>query len=87
MARPRFHPYSGFLRVSPNDVEVQQAESELPAIRAPVAGFGELQRQHRTAFSAQTRDVSARGICFYMDAPLTTGSEIEFTLTLPLKLL
>ena len=33
--------------------------------------------------SAQTRDVSARGICFYMDAPLTTGSEIEFTLTLP----
>jgi hypothetical protein len=35
------------------------------------------------SLSAQTRDVSARGICFYMDSPLTTGSEIEFTLTLP----
>jgi len=33
--------------------------------------------------SAQTRDVSARGICFYMDTPLATGSDIEFTLTLP----
>jgi hypothetical protein len=32
---------------------------------------------------AQTRDVSARGICFYLDAPMTTGSAIEFTLTLP----
>ena len=33
--------------------------------------------------SAQTRDVSARGICFYMDAAVAEGSEIEFTLTLP----
>ena len=35
------------------------------------------------AISAQTRDVSARGICFYLEAPLTVGSEIDFTLTLP----
>ena len=33
--------------------------------------------------NAQTRDVSARGICFYLDQPLSEGSEIEFTLTLP----
>lgn len=33
--------------------------------------------------SAQTRDVSARGICFYMDDSVAEGSEIEFTLTLP----
>ncbi|HZQ22068.1 MAG TPA: PilZ domain-containing protein [Terriglobales bacterium] len=32
---------------------------------------------------AQTRDVSARGICFYVDAPIATGAPIEFTLTLP----
>ena len=32
---------------------------------------------------AQTRDVSARGVCFYMDQPIVPGSEIEFTLTLP----
>ena len=33
--------------------------------------------------SAQTRDVSARGICFYVDTAIAAGSEIEFTLTLP----
>jgi|SRR5581483_5430752 hypothetical protein len=33
--------------------------------------------------SAQTRDVSARGICFYVDHSISTGSSIEFTLTLP----
>jgi hypothetical protein len=33
--------------------------------------------------TAQTRDVSARGICFYLDSSIAEGSEIEFTLTLP----
>jgi len=33
--------------------------------------------------SAETRDVSARGICFYVDSAIETGSVIEFTLTLP----
>lgn len=33
--------------------------------------------------SAQTRDVSARGVCFYIDSAIAAGSQIEFTLTLP----
>ena len=33
--------------------------------------------------AVQTRDISARGICFYMDAPLAVGSDIQFTMTLP----
>ena len=33
--------------------------------------------------SAETRDVSARGVFFYMDSKVTEGSPIEFTLTLP----
>jgi hypothetical protein len=33
--------------------------------------------------SAQTRDVSARGICFYVDSNISKGAAIEFTLTLP----
>ena len=33
--------------------------------------------------AAQTRDVSARGICFYVDAAIAAGAAIEFTLTLP----
>jgi hypothetical protein len=34
-------------------------------------------------FTAETRDVSARGVFFYLDRKLTEGSPIEFTLTLP----
>jgi len=65
-------------------VEVQQAEKRATrrfALRLPVSvnynGNG------GAAMSAQTRDVSARGICFYLEAPLATGSDVEFTLTLP----
>jgi hypothetical protein len=66
------------------DVEVQQDEKRATrrfALRLPVSvnyagdSMGPL--------TAQTRDVSARGICFYLDAPMATGSPIEFTLTLP----
>ena len=32
---------------------------------------------------AQIRDVSARGICFYLESAITQGSPIGFTLTLP----
>lgn len=32
---------------------------------------------------AQSRDVSARGICFFVDSNIATGTDIEFTLTLP----
>jgi hypothetical protein len=35
------------------------------------------------ALPAETRDVSARGICFYVERPMATGAAIEFTLTLP----
>jgi hypothetical protein len=32
---------------------------------------------------AETRDVSARGISFSVDAGMAAGTELEFTLTLP----
>jgi hypothetical protein len=32
---------------------------------------------------AQIRDVSARGICFYLDSAVSQGSPIGFTMTLP----
>lgn len=33
--------------------------------------------------TAQLRDVSARGICFFLDSDIAQGSPIGFTLTLP----
>jgi len=50
------------------------------ALRLPVSvKYGD-DAQER---GAQTRDVSARGICFYIDSAMQAGSAIDFTLTLP----
>jgi hypothetical protein len=50
------------------------------ALRLPVTvRYGENEPEH----TAQTRDVSARGICFYVDSAIQAGSTIDFTLTLP----
>src|SRR6202790_4410332 len=50
------------------------------SLRLPVSvRYGENEQEH----AAQTRDVSARGICFYVDSAIQAGSPIDFTLTLP----
>ena len=58
----------------------EQRSTRRFSLRLPVTvkfGEGGLEK------TAQTRDVSARGICFYLDSSVSEGSEIEFTLTLP----
>ncbi len=51
------------------------------ALRVPVTvEHGE---NHTQSEIAQIRDVSARGICFYLDAAVEQGAPIGFTLTLP----
>jgi PilZ domain len=51
------------------------------ALRIPVSvDRGENPPQSEVA---QIRDVSARGICFYLDSALSQGAPIGFTLTLP----
>jgi len=51
------------------------------ALRLPVSvTYTDEGAQEKTA---QTRDVSARGICFYVDSAIAAGAAIEFTLTLP----
>lgn len=65
-------------------VEVQQAEKRATrrfALRLPVSvNFA---TNTGAPLAAQTRDVSARGICFYLESAISQGSSIGFTLTLP----
>jgi len=50
------------------------------ALRVPVT----VNRDHAAnAEAANIRDVSARGICFYLDSAIAQGAPIGFTLTLP----
>jgi len=51
------------------------------ALRLPVAVKQEQNNPEEQA--AISRDVSARGICFYVESAVEEGAAIEFTLTLP----
>lgn len=62
------------------DQESDKRATRRFALRLPVSvRYGEPEEEH----AAQTRDVSARGICFYVDSAIQAGSAIDFTLTLP----
>lgn len=50
------------------------------ALRVPVTVSRD---NNGTSETAQIRDVSARGICFFLDSAVAQGSPIGFTLTLP----
>jgi hypothetical protein len=60
--------------------EEKRAARRFP-LRLPVSvDHGDSAQLHEVA---QLRDVSARGICFYVQSSITEGSNIGFTLTLP----
>jgi hypothetical protein len=63
------------------EVQQEKRSARRFALRIPVS----VARDEKTNDSepAQLRDVSARGICLYLDSPIEQGSPIGFTLTLP----
>jgi PilZ domain len=63
------------------EAEPEKRATRRFALRLPVAVNSDQNGSQDKA--AQTRDVSARGICFYMDSSVREGAAIEFTLTLP----
>jgi hypothetical protein len=53
------------------------------ALRVPVSISRNATDINVSTESAQLRDVSARGICFYLESAIEQGAPIAFTLTLP----
>jgi hypothetical protein len=53
------------------------------ALRVPVTVNRESNNGSSRNEVVQLRDVSARGICFFVDSAIAQGAPIEFTLTLP----
>jgi len=53
------------------------------ALRVPVNVSRNTTDSNVSTESAQLRDVSARGICFYLESAIEQGAPIAFTLTLP----
>jgi len=63
------------------EAEREKRSTRRFALRLPVSvTYSDDSAQEK---AAQTRDVSARGICFYVDSAIASGSAIEFTLVLP----
>jgi hypothetical protein len=58
------------------DTEREKRATRRFALRLPVSVVAPGNGSHEHA-------VSARGICFYLDSAISSGSSIEFTLTLP----
>jgi len=63
------------------EVQQEKRSARRFALRIPVSVSRDEQTDHSEP--AQLRDVSARGICLYLDSPMEQGSPIGFTLTLP----
>ncbi len=63
----------------PKQQENDKRSTRRFALRLPVS----VRSGEEAECDAQTRDVSARGICFYVDSAIQAGSAIDFTLTLP----
>ena len=77
----RLHAYAALHGDLMVEAEPEKRATRRFALRLPVAvTYSDNGSQEK---SAQTRDVSARGICFYVDSAIAPGSVIEFTLTLP----
>ncbi len=53
------------------------------ALRVPVSVNRDISGSNSHPESVQLRDVSARGIAFYIDSAIAQGATIGFTLTLP----
>lgn len=60
------------------EAKQEQRTNRRFALKLPV----ELKADH-SDMVAETKDVSARGVFFYVDSKVAEGSPIEFTITLP----
>src|SRR6266478_10011505 len=75
------HAYGTFSGGTMVEAEREKRSTRRFALRLPVSvTYSDDGAQEK---AAQTRDVSARGICFYVDSAIAAGSAIEFTLVLP----
>jgi hypothetical protein len=62
-----------------SSAEVEKRATRRFSLKLPVA----VENQQEGPLPAETRDVSSRGVCFFMVTPVGIGADLDFTLTLP----
>ena len=63
---------------------MRRFDMRLPAVvRLDQSSLGQLNSDPKTEFQTETQNVSARGVFFYLDRPVPSGTPCEVTLTFP----
>ena len=57
------------------------------AMRFPIKLPVEVRAEEAARLQAETKDISAGGVLFYMDTEMAVGSRIEFNISLPASVL
>jgi len=65
----------------------RESEDLRSAIRFPIKLPVEVRAEEAAKLQAETKDISAGGVLFYMDTAMAVGSSIEFNISLPAAVL
>jgi len=66
---------------------VRESDELRSAMRFPIKLSVEVQADEAPMLAAETKNISAGGVLFYMDSAVEIGSRIEFNITLPAAVL
>ena len=67
--------------------KVRENEDLRSAMRFPIKLPVEVRAEEAARLQAETKDISAGGVLFYLDKAVEVGSRIEFNISLPAKVL
>lgn len=67
--------------------KVRESEDLRSAMRFPIKLPVEVRPEQAARLQAETKDISAGGILFYLDKDMEVGSRIEFNISLPANVL
>ncbi|HYY69375.1 MAG TPA: PilZ domain-containing protein [Terriglobales bacterium] len=67
--------------------KVRETEDLRSSTRFPVKLPVEVRAEEMAKVLAETKNISAGGVMFYMDTAMTVGSRIEFSISLPAAVL
>jgi c-di-GMP-binding flagellar brake protein YcgR len=66
---------------------VRESDDLRSAMRFPIKLPVEVRADEAAQLQAETKDISAGGVLFYMDTAMEVGSRIEFNISLPAAVL
>jgi len=66
---------------------VRESDDLRSAMRFPIKLPVEVRAEEEAKLQAETKDISAGGVLFYMDTAMEVGSRIEFNISLPAAVL